>query len=113
MVITSGKVKNHGCCTASPGEVCWPQPSQSSPKSTDAQCRSQAGNYIGRERMMDLVLMGGNVLTMDPRRTRAEAVAVEGGKIAAVGANAEIAHDIGPETIVVHLAGRTLLPGII
>src|SRR5919197_1549637 len=105
MVSSAGQGKNHGCCTSSSGEVCWPQPSQSSPKSTDAQCRSLAGNYIGRGRMMDLVLMGGNVLTMDPRRTRAEAVAVEGGKIAAVGANAEIAHEIGPVTIVVHLAG--------
>ena len=28
---------------------------------------------------MDLVLMGGNVLTMDARNNRAEALAVEGG----------------------------------
>jgi predicted amidohydrolase YtcJ len=62
---------------------------------------------------MDLVLMGGSVLTMNPHQPRAEAVAVEEGKIAAVGANAEIAPDIGPETTVVHLAGRTLLPGFI
>ena len=59
---------------------------------------------------MDLVLMGGNVLTMDVRNSRAEALAVEGGKIAAVGANAEVSKLVGENTKVVHLAGRTLLP---
>jgi predicted amidohydrolase YtcJ len=62
---------------------------------------------------MDLVLMGGNVLTMNQRQPRAEAVAVQGDKIAAVGANAEIAPYIGPDTTVVHLIGRTLIPGFI
>ncbi|PKB82166.1 MAG: hypothetical protein BZY88_05210 [SAR202 cluster bacterium Io17-Chloro-G9] len=59
---------------------------------------------------MDLVLMGGNVLTMDVRNSRAEALAVDGGKIAAVGTNAELAKLVGENTRVVHLAGRTLLP---
>ena len=62
---------------------------------------------------MDLVIMGGNVLTMDPHNSRAEAVGVDGGAIAAVGANAELSKLIGPDTKVVHLAGRTLLPGFI
>jgi predicted amidohydrolase YtcJ len=60
---------------------------------------------------MALILMGGNVLTMDDRNARAEAVVVEDGEIVVVGANAEIAERIGPETTVVHLAGRTLMPG--
>src|SRR5262249_30668395 len=62
---------------------------------------------------MDLVLLGGNVLAMDTRNTRAEAVAVDKGRIVAVGANAEIATCVGPETRVIHLGGRTLLPGFI
>jgi predicted amidohydrolase YtcJ len=62
---------------------------------------------------MDLVLMGANVLTMDALNRRAEAVAVQGGRIAAVGANVEIAKQVGPETAVLHLAGRTLVPGFI
>ncbi len=62
---------------------------------------------------MDLVIMGGNVLTMDSRNTRAEAVAVEEGKITAVGGNTELAKLVGETTEVVHLAGRTLLPGFI
>jgi hypothetical protein len=62
---------------------------------------------------MELVLMGGNVLTMDSHNRRAEAVAVAGGQIMAVGTNAEIARCVGPETTVVPLAGRTLLPGFL
>ncbi len=62
---------------------------------------------------MEHVLLGGNVLTMDTRNTRAEAVAIDNGRIAAIGANAEIAPCVGPETTVVHLVGRTLLPGFL
>ena len=62
---------------------------------------------------MDLVLMGGNVLTMDVRSSRAEALAVEDGKIVAVGPNAEVSKLVGEATKVVHLAGRTLLPAFI
>ena len=62
---------------------------------------------------MELVLLGGNVLALDTRNTRAEAVAVDNGRIAAIGANAEIAACAGPETKVVQLVGRTLIPGFI
>ena len=62
---------------------------------------------------MERVLLGGNVLAMDTRNTRAEAVAIDNGRIAAIGANAEIAPCVGPETTVVHLVGRTLLPGFL
>ena len=62
---------------------------------------------------MDQVIMGGNILTMDSQNTRAEAVAVSEGKITAVGSNTELAKLVGEGTEVVHLAGRTLLPGFI
>ena len=62
---------------------------------------------------MDLVLMGGKVLTMDVRDRRAEALAVDRGKIAAVGAVAEVSKLIGPETRIVDLGGRALIPGFI
>ena len=39
---------------------------------------------------MDLVILGANVLTMNSGNDRAEAVAVENGKISAVATNAEI-----------------------
>ena len=62
---------------------------------------------------MDLVLTGGNVLTLDRNGTRAQALAVEGGKIKAVGSSAEIAAMAGPGTRVERLAGRTVIPGFV
>lgn len=61
---------------------------------------------------VDLVLLGGTVLTMDGDRT-AQALAVDGGVIAHVGSAAEIGALAGPETEVVHLAGRAVIPGFI
>ncbi|MFF4399759.1 amidohydrolase [Streptomyces sp. NPDC001480] len=58
----------------------------------------------------DLVLTGGPVHTVDPTRSRATAVAVRGGRIAAVGHD-EVHELIGPGTEVVDLAGKLLLPG--
>ncbi len=59
----------------------------------------------------DLVLTGGVVHTLDARRPRAEAVAVRGGRIVAVGTSAELRAYAGPQTRVLPLAGRTLVPG--
>jgi predicted amidohydrolase YtcJ len=63
------------------------------------------------DRPADLVLTGGHVHTVDDARPVAEAVAVSGERIAAVGTAAEVAGFIGPRTRVVDLAGRLLLPG--
>ena len=59
----------------------------------------------------DLVFTGGHVHTVDPARPRAEAVAVRGERIVAVGSAPEVGDLIGPRTRVVDLAGRLLLPG--
>ena len=59
----------------------------------------------------DLVFSGGHVHTVDPARPRAEAVAVRGDRIVAIGPAAEIADLVGPRTRVIDLAGRLLLPG--
>ncbi|MGW4522377.1 amidohydrolase [Amycolatopsis sp. NPDC004378] len=62
-----------------------------------------------RIRPADLVVHGGTVLTFDPSGTVADGLAVRGGRVVAVG---DVAGHIGPETEVVDLAGRTVLPGI-
>nr|WP_055501554.1 amidohydrolase [Nonomuraea pusilla] len=59
----------------------------------------------------DLVLRGGPVHTLAPDRPEATAVAVRGGRIVAVGADADVRPLTGPATEVVDLAGRALLPG--
>lgn len=59
----------------------------------------------------DLILTEARVLTMDPARPRAEAVAVRGDRIAAVGTRREIEALAGPATEVVACGGATVLPG--
>lgn len=61
----------------------------------------------------DLVLMNGNVLTVDPATPRATALAVRGDRILAVGHDKEIAPYISSETRVVDLVGQTAIPGFI
>lgn len=60
----------------------------------------------------DLILTGGDVLTVDDAFTVAQAVAVRAGRIIAVGSDAEITALAGPDTQLIDLAGRTVLPGI-
>src|SRR6185503_7324956 len=58
-----------------------------------------------------LVLTGGHVHTVDRSGPRAEAVAVGGERIGAVGTAADVRRHIGPRTRVLDLGGRLLLPG--
>jgi predicted amidohydrolase YtcJ len=61
----------------------------------------------------DLVLTNGNVITVDSAYLAAEAIAVTGDRIVAVGDVAEIAAYIGDATEVIDLAGQTAIPGFI
>ncbi len=61
----------------------------------------------------DLVLIDGNVLTMDSSQPSAEAVAVKKDRIVKVGTNEEINSWIGDDTKVIDLQGRTVVPGLI
>ena len=61
----------------------------------------------------DLVLVNGRVVTMDPARPEARAVAVRGDRIVIVGSDAEVRRLVGPATQVVDLAGRLAMPGFI
>ncbi|MFF2502646.1 amidohydrolase [Streptomyces sp. NPDC058067] len=60
----------------------------------------------------DLILTGGDVLTVDDAFSVAQAVAVRGDRILAVGSSADIQALAGPDTRTIDLAGRTVLPGI-
>jgi predicted amidohydrolase YtcJ len=61
----------------------------------------------------DLVLLNGKVLTVDPSNSIAEAVAIKGNKIVNVGSRKKVEPMIGPETSIIDLDGKTLMPGII
>lgn len=61
----------------------------------------------------DTVYLKGDVVTLDPANSRAEAVATLGDRIVAVGTSARIGRMAGPGTRTVDLAGKTLAPGFI
>ena len=62
-------------------------------------------------RPADLVFRNGDVYTVDAARTWARAVAVAGNRIVYVGSDAEVEAFVAPDTRVVDLDGRMLMPG--
>ncbi len=61
----------------------------------------------------DLLLYGGHVLTFDPNRPEAQAVAIAAGKILAVGTEQGLRPFVSPKTQTVPCTGRMILPGFI
>ena len=61
----------------------------------------------------ELVLVNANVITVDPERPRAEALAIRKGNFAAVGTAREMKELTGPRTQVWDLVGKTEVPGFI
>jgi predicted amidohydrolase YtcJ len=61
----------------------------------------------------DVALINGTIITVDRDDSIAQAIAIAGGKIAAVGTTDQIKARIGPATEVIDLGGRTATPGLI
>jgi len=61
----------------------------------------------------DLVIQHGHVWTVDPAHPQAEAVAIAGSRIVAVGTDAEIAKWTGPSTKKIDAEGKSVFPGFI
>ena len=61
----------------------------------------------------DRILTNGKIVTVDDRFTIAQALAIRGERIVAVGSAAEIDKLKGPSTQIIDLAGRTVIPGLI
>jgi len=61
----------------------------------------------------DLVIKNGKIVTLDAQNTLARALAVKFGRILAVGDNPDIEALIGPQTTLIDLDGRALIPGLI
>jgi predicted amidohydrolase YtcJ len=58
-----------------------------------------------------LIVLNASVHTLDPNRPRAEAVAIHGNRIAALGSSGEIRKLAAADTRIIDAAGRLLLPG--
>src|SRR5580692_9887476 len=63
--------------------------------------------------MADLILAGADIITLDPRCPAASAVAISGGRIAAVGDRHDVRDWRGARTEVIDLGGATVTPGLI
>ena len=61
----------------------------------------------------DTILVNGKILTVDEQFSTREAIAIQDGKIEAVGSTAEIKKLAGPQSRVIDLQGRTVIPGLI
>lgn len=61
----------------------------------------------------DTVIRDANVITIDASRPRAQAIAIRDGKFLAVGSNDDISDLVGPDTEVLGMSGKTVLPGFI
>ena len=60
-----------------------------------------------------IIFFNGVILTMESENPQAQAIAVEGGKIIAVGEDADVLALRKTNTLVVDLEGRTLMPGFV
>ena len=61
----------------------------------------------------DLVFKNGVIYTVDEKNHKAEAVAIAGDKILAVGTNSDMEQYIGSKSRVIDLQGKTVVPGFI
>jgi len=61
----------------------------------------------------DLLLVNAKIWTGDPARPAAEALVVRGGRIAALGSNAEVASGRGAKTEILDAKGQRVVPGFI
>ena len=76
-------------------------------------CGTGTGMGTGVGTGAELVLLNGRVVTVDPSRPEAEAVAITGDRIRAVGSDEEIQARVGGATKVIDLRGRLAVPGFI
>ncbi len=74
---------------------------------------TSGGCHSGPPESADLLLLGGNVHTVDSSTPRAQAIAVRDGRIVAVGSDADVRRRFSAAQRVIELGGRTVVPGMI
>lgn len=70
-------------------------------------------SFIEKHIMPDTVMINGKIIQVDAADSIAEAIAIRGGKIMAVGSNKMVKKLIGQNTQVIDLKGMTATPGLI
>jgi len=61
----------------------------------------------------DIVLTNGNIITMNPKKPKAQAIAILKNKIIAVGTNNQIKRLTDKKTKIIDLKGKTVVPGLV
>jgi predicted amidohydrolase YtcJ len=71
------------------------------------------GSELGDGTPADTLIVNANIVTMDPARPRAEAIAIKGDRIAGIGTTTDLQAVLGPQTRVIDARGRTVVPGLV
>ena len=71
--------------------------------------KAQSAPGAGRA---DIVIENAKIITLDPRNPVADAIAIAGDKIVAVGQRRDMANFVGPGTQVIDAGKRTVVPGL-
>lgn len=61
----------------------------------------------------DIIIANGKILTVDPEFSVAHSLAIDDGRIVAVGSAQTVARHKGPNTRIIDLGGKTVIPGLI
>lgn len=86
------------------------RPSAPAGPSARPATRRRSAGLVGNA---DIILRNGRIRTLDSALGTVEAVAVRNGRFVAVGDNAGVATHAGPDTQIIDLEGRTVVPGLI
>jgi predicted amidohydrolase YtcJ len=68
--------------------------------------------WLQSDRAADTILLNGKIATQDSRRSFASGLAIRGDRFVAVGSDGEALEHKGPDTVVIDLKGRTVVPGL-
>ena len=79
----------------------------------DSMSKPKKIHRIQAEAAADLILWGGNIITVDPQKPAARAVAIKGSRFLKVGGDEEVKALAGRKTRRIALRGRTVTPGFI
>src|SRR5579872_6099371 len=101
--------QNSGTSPGTPLRTCSRQRTHD-PLRTWSRASPVSRTAVPRQIAPSLVFHGGRVITLEPGQPRADAIAILGTRIFAVGATDDVLGLCGPDTQVIDLRGRTVVP---
>lgn len=82
------------------------------PRETSSNSEDNSGNGGYGQRSADLIITNGRIVTQNARGAVAQAASIKDGRFVVVGSNEEAIQGKGENTLVIDLAGRTVIPGL-